>query len=362
LRHIGRDWHATLSFTCRAGISAWTIGREDLWAFPRLRGADRGRRRAHAPGHRSALFYSQDGQGKLRTLGFRALERERARDYLARLCADLLTGALDVNGAATGVHPYLLPHEAVLGEPAQARHPLLDEIDELCSEAEGAGRSFSSLQGPVPRVLDRYAAPAAQEPRTWWRRVSACSSSSRWRTARESDPRAIRVRGARRLGRGHNVVESSAGTGKTFLLEHLFVDLILTHGLSCEEILVVTFTEKATAELVMRLRALIARLANLRADDAKAIEAAEAPADASWLIDEKAKKLLGEALLAFDRASIFTIHGFCQRVLREHAFVQGRFFDEELIGEEAAFTMPFTRCCERRSAATAPSSLPSRPG
>jgi len=154
-------------------------------------------------------------------------------------------------------------------------------------------------------------------------------------------PRYPRPAELERLGRGHHVVESSAGTGKTFLLEHLFVDLILTRGLSCEEILVVTFTEKATAELVIRLRALIIRLAGLRADDPKAVEAAEAPAGASWLIDEKAKKLLGEALLAFDRASIFTIHGFCQRVLREHAFVQGRFFDEELIGEEAAFSDAF---------------------
>jgi exodeoxyribonuclease V beta subunit len=154
-----------------------------------------------------------------------------------------------------------------------------------------------------------------------------------------------------RLGRGHGVVESSAGTGKTFLLEHLFVDLILTHGLACEEILVVTFTEKATAELVIRLRALIARLASLRADDTKAIEAASAPASASWVIDDKAKKILGEALLAFDRASIFTIHGFCQRVLRDHAFVQGRFFDEELIGEEAAFAGAFHEVLRTQAAA-----------
>ena len=56
-------------------------------------------------------------------------------------------------------------------------------------------------------------------------------------------PRYPRPAELERLGRGHHVVESSAGTGKTFLLEHLFVDLILTHGLPCEEILVVTFTE-----------------------------------------------------------------------------------------------------------------------
>ena len=119
-----------------------------------------------------------------------------------------------------------------------------------------------------------------------------------------------------------------------------------------------TFTEKATAELVLRLRALIARLAGLRADDAKAIEAADAPAGASWIIDDNAKRLLGEALLAFDRASIFTIHGFCQRVLREHAFVQGRFFDEELIGEEAAFTDAFHEVLRTQAAPGSSLALP----
>ncbi len=143
------------------------------------------------------------------------------------------------------------------------------------------------------------------------------------------------------LGRGHVVVESSAGTGKTFLLEHLFVDLILSRGLACEEILVVTYTEKATAELVLRLRKLVGRLATLRADDVKVRQADDLPASECWVIDEDARKVLGEALLAFDRASIFTIHGFCQRVLRDHAFAQGRFFDEQLVSEETAFSEAF---------------------
>ncbi len=78
-----------------------------------------------------------------------------------------------------------------------------------------------------------------------------------------------------KLGRGHNVVESSAGTGKTFLLEHLFVDLIVTHGIPVEEILVVTFTEKATAELVIRLRKLVAALAEPRPAHPPALAAAE---------------------------------------------------------------------------------------
>src|SRR5262249_3601069 len=44
-----------------------------------------------------------------------------------------------------------------------------------------------------------------------------------------------------------SVVEASAGTGKTFLLEHLVADRILRGEARLEEILVVTFTEKATA-------------------------------------------------------------------------------------------------------------------
>ena len=80
------------------------------------------------------------------------------------------------------------------------------------------------------------------------------------------------------LGSGHNVVESSAGTGKTYLLEHLFVDLILTHAIPADQILVVTFTEKATAELVLRLRRLIGELAELRPDHPQAVAAANAPA------------------------------------------------------------------------------------
>jgi len=153
---------STLGFTCRAGISGKDVLREELGAFLdyvalTAAGADPAR-----SGHRSALFYAKDRQGKSRTLGFGPLERERARDYLARLCAELVTGALDANGLATGVHPYLLPYEAVLASERK-QTPLADEIDDLCEKAESDEPSFSSLRGPVPRVLERYAPPAAAE-------------------------------------------------------------------------------------------------------------------------------------------------------------------------------------------------------
>jgi exodeoxyribonuclease V beta subunit len=53
------------------------------------------------------------------------------------------------------------------------------------------------------------------------------------------------------------VIEASAGTGKTYLLEHLVLDLVATGRARLEEILVVTFTERATAELLARVRARI---------------------------------------------------------------------------------------------------------
>lgn len=144
-----------------------------------------------------------------------------------------------------------------------------------------------------------------------------------------------------KLGPGHNVVESSAGTGKTFLLEHLFVDLLLTRGVSIDQILVVTYTEKATAELVLRLRTLLGELAALDAEHPKSKQAAAVAATERWLIDSDAKERIRRALLSFDRANISTIHGFCQRVLREHSFVQGRLFDESLIAEETVVRRAF---------------------
>ena len=160
--HVAEGRGTTLCFTCRK--ETWNAGavREDLRAFLDyvvLTAAGAAR-----PGHRSAIFHTKDGQGEVRVLGFRPLECARARDYLLRLCADLVTGALDEDGAATGVHPYLLPHEAVLA----SRHkqtPLFDEIDKLCVEDENRGTSFSSLRGPVPRVVERYAPPSAEEAR-----------------------------------------------------------------------------------------------------------------------------------------------------------------------------------------------------
>ncbi len=143
-----------------------------------------------------------------------------------------------------------------------------------------------------------------------------------------------------RLGSNHAVVEASAGTGKTYLLEHLVIDLLLRHGAELDQILIVTFTEKATAELVGRIRAKLVELRELSISD-------PAPESECWVLDDGAREKLGRALLEFDRATIATIHGFCQRVLTEHAFLHRRLFDEEAVDESEAFHAAFLETVRR---------------
>ncbi len=131
----------------------------------------------------------------------------------------------------------------------------------------------------------------------------------------------------------HHVVEASAGTGKTYLIEHRVLQL-LAAGAPLESILVVTFTEKATAELRRRVRALIARA--LESTDHGA--AADEPHIA---IDERVTSRLRDALVSTDTAPIFTIHGFCQRVLTENAFFSRRMFEQTHVAAKTAFSGAF---------------------
>lgn len=139
------------------------------------------------------------------------------------------------------------------------------------------------------------------------------------------------------LGTRHAVVEASAGTGKTYLLEHLVVDLLLRRGAKLEEILVVTFTERATSELCLRLRAKLTAMLHLHPDHPEVQAAAQLADQDCWLIDDEARERLRDALLAFDRATISTIHGFCRGILADHAFLNSRLFDEQAVDEEGSF-------------------------
>lgn len=136
---------------------------------------------------------------------------------------------------------------------------------------------------------------------------------------------------------GQSLIEASAGTGKTFTIVRLYLRLLLGVGcapLSVEQILVVTFTNAATAELKSRIRAILAK-ANLdmligQSDDAIIAGLIEQ-------VDDRALacRRLQLALRQMDEAAVFTIHGFCQRVLTRQAFESGSRYQQELILDES---------------------------
>ena len=138
------------------------------------------------------------------------------------------------------------------------------------------------------------------------------------------------------LLKGVNLIEASAGTGKTYAIAMLVLRFVVEQGMTIDKVLVVTFTKAATEELKGRVRG---RLAEAK----RALDGHTAGIDSNvidWLANlvlepELIKQRLAEALLDIDQVGIFTIHGFCQRVLREHALESGQLFDAELTNDLA---------------------------
>jgi len=134
---------------------------------------------------------------------------------------------------------------------------------------------------------------------------------------------------------GTHLIEASAGTGKTYAITGLFLRLLLEGNLGVPEILVVTFTEAATAELKDRIRGRLRQAARAFAEgegeDLLLNELVRRQGDR-----ERGAAAIGEALRAFDLAAISTIHGFCLRTLRENAFESGSLFDSELLPDQGS--------------------------
>jgi exodeoxyribonuclease V beta subunit len=143
------------------------------------------------------------------------------------------------------------------------------------------------------------------------------------------DPLAIPLRGL-------HLIEASAGTGKTYTIAGLYLRLLLD-GLPVDRILVVTYTNAATEELRgrvrRRLRQALTWLSSASGSDDE-ICAALPPEDQA-----RARALLGEAVTRMDEAAIYTIHGFCQRVLQDQAFATGVPFEVELLTDEASLRL-----------------------
>lgn len=134
---------------------------------------------------------------------------------------------------------------------------------------------------------------------------------------------------------GLSLVESSAGTGKTTLLVRLYLRALLLEGLGLDRLLAVTYTRAATGELSVRIRRELEQTARqLREPDTRddfRVELFERIGD-----DALAEKRIAAALAGYDDKAVFTIHGFCQRVLADNAFEAGAAFASEPNEDEEA--------------------------
>ena len=139
---------------------------------------------------------------------------------------------------------------------------------------------------------------------------------------------------------GMYVLEASAGTGKTYQITSLFLRLIGEKGIEVENILAMTFTVAATAEMKDRIRKRLQKAVSLlQAKLAGKSIPSEEDDELLRVMLEKGNGLdkqrlydnFYKALTDMDKAQVFTIHGFCYRMLQSFAFEVGLEFDVELI-------------------------------
>lgn len=113
----------------------------------------------------------------------------------------------------------------------------------------------------------------------------------------------------------HGVIEASAGTGKTYTIEQLVISLLKNNKVaSLDEILVVTFTDKAAGELKDRIRKIMVNT-----------------------LEKNKSDILRVSLDNFDTASIYTIHGFCNKILQDYAFENQEQFGFELVDDREVY-------------------------
>jgi len=159
---------------------------------------------------------------------------------------------------------------------------------------------------------------------------------------------------------GTQLIEASAGTGKTWNICGLVLRLLLEQRLEVQGILVVTFTKAATAELHERIRSrIVMTLAALRGNSAAMADPfvhalLQGARQQHGLADDDMALRLDLALQTFDEASIFTIHGFCQRALADAAFSAGMPMVQTLLEDDSELVLQVASDFWRRHVAAAP--------
>ncbi|MEN8257331.1 MAG: exodeoxyribonuclease V subunit beta [Thermodesulfobacteriota bacterium] len=132
--------------------------------------------------------------------------------------------------------------------------------------------------------------------------------------------------------RGFHLIDASAGTGKTYTITALVVRLLLEERLTIQEILVVTYTEAAATDLRVRIREMLVAARSCFSGYG-CHEEFLAKLYAVVADHDQACRDLACALNDFDEAAIYTIHGFCQRMLKENGLESATLFDVELVAD-----------------------------
>jgi exodeoxyribonuclease V beta subunit len=142
---------------------------------------------------------------------------------------------------------------------------------------------------------------------------------------------------------GVNLIEASAGTGKTYALAGLYVRFLVEKKFTVRQLLVITYTKAATAELKKRIREMIGKVRH-----AMRTGCADGPLFEAFLDryreDEDRSRIaaqLSDVLANFDEAAIYTIHGFCQHLLADNAFASGMPFETEIIENQQTLEREF---------------------
>jgi exodeoxyribonuclease V beta subunit len=140
---------------------------------------------------------------------------------------------------------------------------------------------------------------------------------------------------------GINLVEASAGTGKTYNITSLYIRALIELDISVNKILVVTYTEAATKELKDRLLKRIRESIKVLKSNRVADDSDQFLKKLLKNVDRQSKAVnsLEKALHTFDDAAIHTIHGFCYQALQEQAFESRALYDAEMIGDDSELVL-----------------------
>lgn len=149
---------------------------------------------------------------------------------------------------------------------------------------------------------------------------------------------------------GVNLIEAAAGTGKTHALAGLYLRFLVERKLSVRQLLVITYTNAATAELRKRIREtiIVARDAFIHGSAKNDLTAQLLKRFSESGERKRIVRELDLALAGYDETAIFTIHGFCRRLLTDHAFAGKMAFEAELVENQQALEREFVADFWRR--------------